>query len=53
MSRFQALRAALQAELDEPGAITRAEIQAVLDAHPDLPAEGDYSDADYDPAHYA
>lgn len=50
MTPMQALRAALQAELDEPGHITKAEIQAVLDAHPD---KGDYADTNYDPAHYA
>lgn len=52
MTPMQRLRAALQAELDEPGHITKAEVQAVLDAHPDND-DGDYADAAYDSTFYA
>jgi len=46
MDPYTELRAALQAELDEPGPITKDEIRAVLAAHPPH-SEGDFADADF------
>ncbi len=53
---YESLRAAVKAERDEAGPVTKAEMDAILAAHPESPppdANGAYDDDDYDPAHYS
>jgi hypothetical protein len=54
---YESLRAAIKAERDEPGAVTKPELDAVLAQHPPSPPEppplGAYDDGHYDPEHYA
>ena len=50
-----ALRAAIQAEIDEPGSVTKAELRQVLrDNPPDPPVldGGRFADTRFDPARF-
>lgn len=44
MSPYNELRAALAAQLEEPGFVTRDEVQALLDRFPPLPDDPPPSD---------
>jgi hypothetical protein len=53
---FERLRADVKALRDEPGRITKAEVDELLRRHPAAPppAPADaYADEHYDPTHYA
>jgi hypothetical protein len=50
------LREDIQAEIDEPGQVTKDELRAVLKRHPEpppsAPDQGDFDDTDFDPADF-